>query len=216
VPKQIFTWGSDSTCLGEIRKFQSPYLPLWNVLSVIAVSMDWIGYQVTFFSAHLLLWFRDIFVSSGWPEMFHPPSNWSIQWTLTLLIHSTLRCELCQQVFPHWAGHMFWWMAKNLRTHNTYDAWAASLLNSAVQIESPWWHMSRILPCNRPVRAYIHWSPPCIDNDLQCMVAQIGNKETVIVGRDHYIEQWGVQRLCIRHGGRNWKVRDFNSRDWRK
>ena len=42
-------------CLGEIRKFQSPYLPVWNVLSVISVSMDLIGYQISLFSAHLLL-----------------------------------------------------------------------------------------------------------------------------------------------------------------
>jgi len=40
VPKQILKRGSNSTCLGEIRKFQSPYLPVWNVLSVISVNMD--------------------------------------------------------------------------------------------------------------------------------------------------------------------------------
>jgi len=94
VPKQILTWGSDSTCLGEIRKFQSPYLPVWNVLSVISVSMDLIWYQVSYFSAHLLLWFRNFLVSSEWPKLFHPPSNWSIQWPLTLLIRLTLWCEL--------------------------------------------------------------------------------------------------------------------------
>jgi len=94
VPKQILTWGSDSTCLGEIQKFQSPYLPVWNILSVISVSMDLIEYQVSFFSAHLLFWFRDFLVSPGWPKLFHPPSNWSIQWPLTLFIRLTLRCEL--------------------------------------------------------------------------------------------------------------------------
>jgi len=92
--KQIVTWGSDYTCLGDIRNFQSPYLPVWNVLSVISVSMDIIGYQISFFSANLLLWFREFLVSSGWPKLFHPPSNWSIQWPLTLLIRVTLRCEL--------------------------------------------------------------------------------------------------------------------------
>jgi len=93
VLKQILMWGSNSTCLGEIRIFQSPYLPVWNVLSVISVSMDSIGYQISFFSAHLLLWFRDFLVSSGCPKLFHPPSNWSIQWHLTLEFRLTLRCE---------------------------------------------------------------------------------------------------------------------------
>jgi len=94
VPKQILTWGSHSTCLCEIRKFHSPYLPVWNLLSVITVSMDSIGYQISFFSAHFLLWFRDFLVSSGWPKLFHPPLNSSIQWPLTLLISLTLQCEL--------------------------------------------------------------------------------------------------------------------------
>jgi len=94
VPKHILTWGSDSTCLGEIRKLHSPYLLVWNVLSIILVSMDSIGYQVWFFSAHLLLWFRDFLASSGWPKLFHPPSNWAIQWPLTVLIRLTLPREL--------------------------------------------------------------------------------------------------------------------------
>jgi hypothetical protein len=94
VPIQILTWGSDSTSLGEIRKFQSPYLPVWKVWSVISVSMDLIGYQIPFFSAHILLWFRDFLVSSEWPKLFHPPSNWSIQWPLTLLIRLTWQCEV--------------------------------------------------------------------------------------------------------------------------
>jgi len=93
VPKQNLTWGSDSTCLGDIRNFQSPYLPVWNVLSIISVSMDLIGYQISFLSGHLLLWFRDFLVSSGWPKLFHPLSNSSIQWPLTQLICLTLRCE---------------------------------------------------------------------------------------------------------------------------
>ena len=45
-PKQILPCGSDSTCLGEIWKFQSPYLPVWNVVSVIAVNMDPAGCQI--------------------------------------------------------------------------------------------------------------------------------------------------------------------------
>jgi len=94
VPKQILPWGSDSTCLGESQKFQGPYLPVWNILSVISVSMDSIGYEISFFSAHLPLWLRDFLVSSGRPKLFHPPSNWSIQWPLTLLIRLTLWCEL--------------------------------------------------------------------------------------------------------------------------
>ena len=94
VTKQIITWGSDSTCLGAIQECQSPYLPVWNILSVISVNMDLIGYHTSFSSAHLLLWFRNFLISSRWPTLFHPPSNWSIQWPLTLLICLTLRCEL--------------------------------------------------------------------------------------------------------------------------
>ena len=98
-------------------------------------------------------------------------------------------------------------------THATYDARADSLLNSAVQIELQRWRVSRILPCNRPLQAYIHWSPPSIEDDLQCKVAQITNKHTFIFGADHNLEQWGVQRLCSRPGGMNWKARYFNLRD---
>jgi len=39
-------------------------------------------------------------------------------------------------------------MTKNLVTNDTYDARAAGLLNSAVQIESPRRGMSRIIPSN--------------------------------------------------------------------
>ena len=45
-PKQIPTCGSDSTCLGEIRQFQSPLPPGWNVLSVISVNTDQPGGQI--------------------------------------------------------------------------------------------------------------------------------------------------------------------------
>jgi len=33
-------------CAGEIRNFQSPSLPVWNVLSVISVNMDQCGCQI--------------------------------------------------------------------------------------------------------------------------------------------------------------------------
>jgi len=36
----MLTWGSDSTCLGEIRNFHSPSLPVCSVSSVNSVSMD--------------------------------------------------------------------------------------------------------------------------------------------------------------------------------
>ena len=56
---------------------------------------------------------------------------------LSLLGMSSPMIEPCnvsfyQQVFPHWAGSMFWWMAKNLMTNNTYDARAAGLFYSVV------------------------------------------------------------------------------------
>jgi len=46
VTKPITTCGIDSTCLGEIRKFESPLLPVWNVLSVIPVNMELPGCRI--------------------------------------------------------------------------------------------------------------------------------------------------------------------------
>jgi len=38
--KQDQTWGSDSTWVGEIRKFYSPSLPVWSVLLITLVNKD--------------------------------------------------------------------------------------------------------------------------------------------------------------------------------
>jgi hypothetical protein len=70
--KQINTWGSNSTCLGDIRKLQSLYLPVCNVLSVLSINMDFTWSQFQFSSPNLLLWFLDFLASSGWPKLFHP------------------------------------------------------------------------------------------------------------------------------------------------
>jgi len=40
VPKQILTWGSDSRCLGEIGKLQSPLPPVWSVVSVNCINIS--------------------------------------------------------------------------------------------------------------------------------------------------------------------------------
>jgi len=37
---QILKHNSDSICLGEIRKLQSPYLPIWSVESAFSVNRD--------------------------------------------------------------------------------------------------------------------------------------------------------------------------------
>jgi len=92
-PKLMLTWGSASTCVGEIPKFQSPYLPVWNVLLVISVNMEYPVCQIWFDSANLLLWFLDFLASWGWPKLFTRPSNLSIQYPLTLFICLTLWCE---------------------------------------------------------------------------------------------------------------------------
>jgi len=97
-------------------------------------------------------------------------------------------------------------MAKNLMTNDTYDARAAVLRHSTVLIESTRRCMSRIIPGNRPLRAYIHRSPPRIEDDLQSKVPQITNNDTFVFGRDHNLEQRGVQRLLIRHGGKNYNA----------
>jgi len=39
-PKQILTWGRDCMCLGEIRKFHRPLLPVCSVLSVNSVNIN--------------------------------------------------------------------------------------------------------------------------------------------------------------------------------
>jgi len=98
---------------------------------------------------------------------------WSSQFGYFWLCKFVQFCDVrfCQQVVAHWAGLMLWWMAKNLMTNDTYDARAAGLLNSAVQIQSPRRRMSTIIPSNRPLAAYIHWSPTSIEYDLQCTLA---------------------------------------------
>jgi len=76
-------------------------------------------------------------------------------------------------------------MPKNLMTNDTYDARAVGLLNSTVQIELPRRHMSGILPSNSLLRAYIHWRPPSVEDDLESKVTQITNKDKFIFGRNY-------------------------------
>jgi hypothetical protein len=178
--------------------------------------MTLIGYQISFSSAHLLLWFHYFLASPQRAKLFHQPSNKSIRWPLTLLVCVTLGCDLLPACVSHGPGPMFWWMAKNLITHDAYNARAAGLLNSPVQIESPQWRMSRIIPSHRPLRAYIHCSPPKIEDYFQCKVTQIPNKDMFIFGSDHILVQGGVQRLCIQHGSWYWKARYSDLRDYRK
>jgi hypothetical protein len=74
-------------------------------------------------------------------------------------------------------------------THDTYDARAAVLRNSAEQVESARRHMSRIIPRNRQHQAYFHCSPSSVKDDVQSKVAQVTNNDNFIVGRDHNLEQ---------------------------
>ena len=66
-------------------------------------------------------------------------NHWAIQFRDFQLCWFVWLCDVSfwQQVFPYWAGPMFWWMAKNLMTNNTYGARNAGLLNFAVQIKLP-------------------------------------------------------------------------------
>jgi hypothetical protein len=80
-------------------------------------------------------------------------------------------------------------MAKNLMANDTYDARAANLLNSTVQIESPRRRMSAIISSNRPLQAYIDSSSPSIKDDLHSKVAQIMNQDMLAFGRDHNVLQ---------------------------
>jgi len=103
----------------------------------------WISFVI------ILLYFFDCHVSSVWPKLLHEQLPLSIPKLPTLLLFPLFNLPFCQQVLPHWAGPIFWCMAKNLMTKNQYDARATGLLNCVVQIELPWRHMSRNIPSNR-------------------------------------------------------------------
>jgi len=51
-------------------------------------------------------------------------------------------------------------------TGNTYNARPATLLKSAVDMESQWRRMSRIIPTNIMLQAYIHKIQPTVKDDL--------------------------------------------------
>jgi hypothetical protein len=88
-------------------------------------------------------------------------------------------------------------------TMDSYYAMSTGLLHSEVFIELPRRRLSRIIPGNRPLQANIYWNQQSIEDDLYSKVTQIMNKDTIVFGRDHYLEQWGVQRFGIRNGGKN-------------
>jgi hypothetical protein len=69
-------------------------------------------------------------------------------------------------LFPHWAGPLFWRVASNMITNDTYDCRAAGLLNSTVPINSLWRRISSIIPSTRAFQAYIHWSPHSVKGNL--------------------------------------------------
>jgi len=95
--------------------------------------------------------------------------------------------SICQQGLPHWASAIFWWMAKNLMTNNSYDSRAANLLNSTVQPKSPWRCMSRIIRSSRTFLANIRWGPANVEDDFWSKVAQIMNKDTFIFQRNQIL-----------------------------
>jgi hypothetical protein len=74
-------------------------------------------------------------------------------------------------------------------TNDTYDARAAGRFNSAVSTESPQRRISGIIPSHRPLSAFIHWSPPVIENYLECKLAQITNNDMFIFGRYHNLQE---------------------------
>jgi len=95
-------------------------------------------------------------------------NRWTSQFGNFWLCEFVELCDLSfyEQVFPHSAGPMFWWMPKILMTNELNDSRAAGPLNSAVQIKSPWRRISRLNSNNRTFRAYIHWCSPSIGYDF--------------------------------------------------
>jgi len=93
---------------------------------------------------------------------------WTSQFSNIRLCLLRQLCDLsyCQTVFRHWAGLVFWWMAKNLMTNDADDGRVAGLLNSSGHLKSPQRNMSRIISTNRTFQAYIHWRPPSIEDDM--------------------------------------------------
>jgi len=58
-----------------------------------------------------------------------------------------------------------------MMTNDTYHAMDAGLHNSAMQIESPWRRMSRVIPIYPTPQAYINSGPPSIEYDLKGKVS---------------------------------------------
>ena len=107
--------------------------------------------------------------------------HWTSQFSDFRLCQCVSLCDVCysQTVCPHCAGHMFWWMVKNMMTNETYDARAAGLHNPAVQVETPQKCMSRIIPNNRMLVAHIHGMPPSIRYALSSKVARMMRQQNV-------------------------------------
>jgi len=78
-PKHILTWGSNSTCLGEIWLYQCLSLPVWRVWSgnPVNVNETWSEMWISF--ANWQLSFHDILASSVWLLLFHRPLNGPIR-----------------------------------------------------------------------------------------------------------------------------------------
>jgi hypothetical protein len=93
------------------------------------------------------------------------------------------------ELFRNWADPMFWQMVMNLTRNDTLDSRAAGRLNSVVPINSPWKYMSTLISSNGMFQAHIDWSPSRIEDDMQNIVAQITNKDMLIVERDHNLYQ---------------------------
>jgi len=133
VPEQIVQLHRDSMCCCEIQQYQSCSQLVWSVLSV-----NWANISKTSMSnmnchCELTIWIARCPCLLSRVEAV----SWMVEYVNLVYSDSVnlfnfAMWPLHQQAVPHWAGPVFWWMATNMKIHDTYHTRASGLRNSTV------------------------------------------------------------------------------------